>query len=110
MKERNLEVIKTSMKVGAVLGGLVFLIFGIVPGFHFGGTGTVMLLSKLTGGPLEFTLFVRAIVVLGILVGIFCLGTLSIVLGSVFGTLSGVLISALTSLRVREEKEQVVRH
>ncbi len=110
MKERNVDVIKTSMKVGAVLGGLVFLLFGIVPGFHFGGAGTVMLLSKLSGGPLEFTLMVRAIVVLGILLGILCLGTLSIVLGSVFGTLSGVIINALASLRVHEEKEELVRH
>ncbi len=110
MKEKNVEVIKTSMKVGAVLGGLVFLIFGIVPGFHFGGAGTVMLLSKLTGGPLEFTLFIRTVVVLGILLGILCLGTLSIVLGSVFGTLAGVLVNALSLLRVHEEKEEMVRH
>lgn len=102
-----MEVVKTGMKVGAVLGGIAFLIFGIVPGFHYGGYGTLMLLNKIMGGPVEFTLAVRMLVVLGILLGILCLGFMSIVVGSVFGTASGYIVHALSYLKAPEEEEMV---
>jgi hypothetical protein len=110
MKEKNLETIKTGMKIGAVLGGIVFLFFGIVPGFHYGGFAAVMLLSKLTGGAVEFTLLARAIVVFGVLLGILCIGTLSIVLGSVIGTLSGYVVAALSSLKAHDVKEEMLHN
>ena len=33
------ETVKTGMKIGATVGGLVFLVFGIMPGFYFGSYG-----------------------------------------------------------------------
>jgi hypothetical protein len=110
MKEKRADVVKTSMKVGAVLGGIVFLIFGIVPGFHFGGAGTVMLLSKLMGGPVEFTLFLRMMVVLGILLGICCLGTLSIVLGSIAGTVTGLILNAFGVVKEPDAETKMAPH
>ncbi len=110
MKEKNMEMMRTGMKVGAVLGGLVFLVFGIVPGFHYGGFAAIMLLTKLIGGPVEFTLLTRMIVVFGILLGILSLGSLSIVLGSVLGTLSGVIVNALGALKGEDVEEEMVRH
>jgi len=107
MKTKNMEVVKTGMKVGAVLGGIAFLIFGIVPGFHYGGYGTLMLLSKIIGGPVESTLAVRMFVVLGILLGILSLGFMSIVIGSVLGTASGYIVRAFSYLKVPEEEEMV---
>ena len=104
------SVIKTSMKVGAVLGGIVFLIFGLVPAFHFGGAGTVMLLSKLVGGPVEFTLFLRMVVVLGILLGICCLGALSLVLGSIAGTVAGVIVNAFSHGKEPAPEEKMASH
>ncbi len=107
MNTTQTNTIKTGMKIGAMIGGVAFLIFGIVPAFHYGGMGTVMLLSKLAGGPLEFTLALRMIVVLGVLVGMFCLGSLSLVLGAVAGTASGYLVSALSpAVAHRAEAEQ----
>ncbi len=44
------ETVKTGMKIGATVGGLVFLVFGIMPGFYFGSFGTLILLQKLMGG------------------------------------------------------------
>lgn len=93
MKTKAMETIRTGMKVGALLGGVAFLIFGIVPGFHYGGYGTLMILSKIANGPLEFTILTRIVVILGVLIGILCLGFMSIVVGSIFGTVAGYAVN-----------------
>jgi hypothetical protein len=103
MKTKTNNIVTIGTKVGAVLGGLVFLIFGIVPGFHYGGYGMLMLLSKMAGGPVEATLGVRMLLVLGVLMGIACVGALSIVLGSVFGTAAGVVVHAVSGAHAAHE-------
>ena len=111
MKTKTNNIVTTGMKVGAVLGGVIFLIFGIVPGFHYGGYGMLMLLSKIAGGPVEATLAVRMLLVLGVLMGITCVGALSIVLGSVFGTAAGVVVHAVSGVHAAdEEKAAVEKH
>ncbi|HYA86208.1 MAG TPA: hypothetical protein VEI57_03955 [Nitrospirota bacterium] len=97
------ETVKAGMKIGATIGGLVFVVFGIVPGFYFGSYGTLILLQKLMGGTVEPTLFVRAVIVMGIVVGIACVAAVSIVVGGVVGTAMGYLISAPAALRERRE-------
>ena len=66
------ETVKTGMKIGVTVGGIVFLVFGIMPGFYFGSYGSLILVQKLMGGAVEPTLFVRAAVVMGIVIGISC--------------------------------------
>ena len=61
------ETVKTGMKIGAVVGGILFLAFGVMAGFYFGSYGTLFILQKLMGGTVEPTLFVRAAIVIGIL-------------------------------------------
>ncbi len=108
MNTHETTTIKTGMKVGAMIGAAAFLIFGIAPAFHYGGMGTVILLSKLAGGPLEFTLALRMVVVLGVLLGMFCLASVSIVLGSIAGTVSGYLVNAVAQIVPhRAETEKV---
>jgi hypothetical protein len=102
MKTKTSNTVTMGMKIGAVLGGMVFLIFGIVPGFHYGGYGMLMLLSRITGGPVEATLVVRMLLVVGVLLGVACAGALSIVLGSVFGTAAGVVVQAASGARGAE--------
>jgi len=87
------ETVKTGMKIGATAGGLVFLVFGIMPGFYFGGFGTLILLQKLMGGSVEATLFVRMAVVMGSVVGIACAATVSLVVGGLIGTVLGYIVS-----------------
>lgn len=96
------ETVKAGMKIGATIGGLVFLVFGIMPGFYFGSYGTLILLQKLMGGAVEPTLFVRAAIVMGIVVGIACAATVSIVVGGLLGTALGYLVSAPAA---RKEKQ-----
>src|SRR3990170_740807 len=95
--------VKAGTKIGAAVGGVVFLVFGIVPGFYFGSYGTLILLQKLMGGTVEPTLFVRAAVVMGILVGILCVAAVSIVVGGLLGTALGSVVSTPAALRERKE-------
>ncbi len=97
------ETVKAGMKIGATVGGVVFVVFGIVPGFYFGSYGTLILLQKLMGGTVEPTLFARAAVVMGIAVGIACAAAVSIVVGAVMGTVMGFVVSAPAALREKKQ-------
>jgi hypothetical protein len=106
MKDGRSNTMKVGTKIGAAIGGLAFLIFGIIPGFYFGSYGTLILLSHLAGGPVEPTTIVRMITVVGIMLGIFCVGAVSIVLGSVFGTAMGYAADVIGSFgKVKEATE-----
>jgi len=96
------ETVKTGMKIGATIGGLVFVVAGIVPGFYFGSFGTLILLQKVMG-TVEPTLFVRAAIVMGIGVGIACAATVSIVVGGLLGTLMGYIVSVPEARREKKE-------
>jgi hypothetical protein len=96
MKARK-EMVRMGTKVGAVLGGIAFLVFGIVPGFYFGSYGILVLMNHLFGGPLQATVLVRVAVAAGALVGITCIASVSIVVGAIFGTVVGYVTEALTS-------------
>jgi hypothetical protein len=102
------ETVKAGMKIGATIGGLVFLVLGIVPGFYFGSYGTLILLQRLMGGAVEPTLFVRAAVVMGIAVGIACAATVSIVVGGLLGTALGFVVSAPSAMREKKESAETV--
>jgi hypothetical protein len=101
------ETIKTGMKMGAVTGGLVFLVFGILPGFYFGSYGTLILLQKLMGGAVEPTLFVRAAIVMGIGVGIAAAAAVSLVVGGLLGTATGYIVSAPSALFGKQTADEV---
>ena len=101
------NTMKVGTKIGAAIGGLVFLVFGIVPGFYFGSYGTLLVLSHLAGGPVGPSTIVRMLTVVGIMLGIFCVGAVSIVLGSVFGTAMGYVVDAIGSLGKVKEAEEV---
>jgi hypothetical protein len=100
------ETVKTGMKIGATVGGLVFLVFGIMPGFYFGSYGTLILLQKLSGGAVEPTLIVRALVVMGIVVGIACAAAVSIVVGGLMGTMLGYVVSVPAAMKQKQAAEK----
>jgi len=96
------ETVRSGMKIGAAIGGVVFVLAGIVPGFYFGSFGTLILLQKIMGGTVEPTLFVRAAIVMGIGVGIACAATVSVVVGGLLGTLAGFVVSAPAAMREKQ--------
>ncbi len=107
MKARK-EMVRMGTKVGGVLGGIAFLVFGIVPGFYFGSYGILVLMNHLFGGPLEATVLVRVAVAVGALVGIACIASVSIVVGAIFGTAVGYLSEAVTGMaRAKVPSEEV---
>jgi len=110
MTDERKKTMKVGTKIGAALGTLVFLVFGIVPGFYFGSYGTLMLLSHLTGGPVEPTTIVRMVTVVGIVIGIFCIGAVSIVLGSVFGTALAYIVDVAGNLGKAKETAEAKAH
>ncbi len=110
MTEGRTNTMKVGTKIGAAIGAVVFLVFGIVPGFYFGSYGTLILLSHLAGGAVEPTTLVRMVTVVGILLGIFCAGAVSIVLGSVFGTVMGYVVDLISGLGKAKETAEVKAH
>ena len=104
MKARK-EMVRMGTKVGGVLGAIAFLVFGIIPGFYFGSYGTLVLLNHLFGGPLEATVLVRVATAAGILVGITCVASVTIVVGAIFGTAVGYLVEALSGAAAKAPAE-----
>jgi hypothetical protein len=96
------ETVKAGMKIGAAVGALVFLVFGIMPGFYFGSYGTLILLQKLTGGAVEPNLISRALIVMGIIVGISCAAAVCLVVGGVLGTVAGVAATTPAAMRNKQ--------
>ncbi|MBI5634773.1 MAG: hypothetical protein HZA15_14995 [Nitrospirae bacterium] len=96
MKARK-EMVAVGTKIGAALGGIAFLAFGLIPGFFFGSYGTLIVLKHLVGGPVEPTVIVRMAVAMGTLLGVVCIGSVSIVLGSIVGTGVGYAIEAVSA-------------
>lgn len=96
MKARK-EMVRMGTKIGATIGGLAFLAFGLIPGFYFGSYGSLVVLQHLMGRPVEATVLVRMIVTVGIMLGVVCIASVCIVLGSIVGTALGYMVEALTS-------------
>lgn len=95
---------KTGRNIGAAAGTVVFLAFGILPGFYFGSFGTMVIMSHLMSGPVDANILVRMMVVLGAMFGLFCTGAVSVVMGSVFGTAVAYLTELVAApIRVKDE-------
>jgi hypothetical protein len=106
MNKERVKSLKVGTKVGALAGAIVFVVFGIVPGFYFGSYGTMVMLSHLFGGPMEPNLITRVAVVVGTLLGIFCMASVSIVVGSVVGTALAWAAELVTSPMRKPAAEQ----
>lgn len=78
--------------IGALAGGMCFVVFGLRRTVYAGGFSTVMILSKLKGRPIEQSPFVRIMVAAGIIVSIALGITVAMLLGGITG---GVIESML---------------
>ena len=110
MKEERKQTLKVGTKIGAAIGFISFLIFGLMPSIYFASYGSLMLMSRLAGGPVEATTIVRMLTVVGIMLGIFCSGAVGIVLGSVFGTALAYIVDAIGSLGKVEKADEAKAH
>lgn len=97
MTSESKNVLRIGRNIGATIGGIMFLAFGIVPGFYFGSFGAISLMSHLAGGPVDPGIMVRMVTVVGILLGMVCLASVSIVVGAILGTALGYVTEAVSS-------------
>jgi hypothetical protein len=81
--------------IGALAGGMCFVVFGLRRAVYAGGFSTVVILSKLKGRPIGQSRFVRIMVVAGIIVSIALGITVAMLLGGIAG---GVIEYALTKM------------
>ncbi|MFO0754059.1 MAG: hypothetical protein U0411_12150 [Thermodesulfovibrionales bacterium] len=96
MKTRG-TVVRTGTKIGAALGGLSFLLFGVIPGFYFGSYGAMVVMKHLMGTGLEPSVVVRMVVAVGSMLGIVCVGSVHLVVGSIVGTAVGYMAASITT-------------
>lgn len=102
MKEADRGMMNVGMKIGALLGGIVFLAIGLTPAYQYGQYGTKYLLSTLLGSPLNPTIGVNVIMGAGLILAFVSLCFLSIVLGSVAGTATGFVVQTLTGAKATQ--------
>ena len=73
--------------IGAAAGLILFVIFGLVPVFRFGGYLALFILHKASGKPVEPVEGARAFILACALFFIACGAAVSLVLGALLGSL-----------------------
>jgi predicted nucleotidyltransferase len=114
MTEERKHTLTVGRNIGAITGLIVFLLFGMVPAFHFGSYGTLIIISDLAGGPVAPGVLVRIALVVGVALAFSCSSALSIVAGSVIGTALAYVVDIIGALfsveKGYEEEELVIDH
>ncbi len=83
---------KTTTLIGAGVGLATFLAIALLPSLLYGGYAGVLLASGIFGAPVHATFWVRALVILGMVLGVVGVGGLF----TVGGAAIGAAVSALT--------------
>lgn len=107
MERARKEVLSMGSKIGGVIGAIAFLFLGLVPGFYFGSYATLIILSRLLGGPLKASVAINILVAMGIILGIACIAAAFIVVGAIFGTAVGYITSLISEREKGGEKVKV---
>lgn len=107
MERSRKEVLSMGSKIGGVIGAIAFLFLGLVPGFYFGSYATLIILSRLLGGPLKASVIINILVAMGIILGIACIAAAFIVVGAIFGTAVGYITSLISEREKGGEKVKV---
>lgn len=87
---------KTHSLVGAGIGLVVFLAVGLLPTILYGGYAGVLLAGGLFGTPVSASFAVRALIVLGMVLGVTSVAALFAVVGAAAGAAVGVLTGGVS--------------
>lgn len=104
MENQSQYTVKAGAKMGTITGGVLFFIFGLLPGVYFGGYTMIILISTLTGEPLKTSIMAKTAVVIGVLFGVFGALAVFLVGGALIGMLLGYLTESLPQ-RKQDAKE-----
>lgn len=72
--------------IGAAVGMVLFVVFGLLPTFRLGSHLALFVLHKTTGKPVEPAAGARACILASALICIACVAALSLVLGALLGS------------------------
>lgn len=97
MTEEKMNTLNRGRKIGAAVGAAVFVVFGIMPSIYFGSYGTLYMINHLLGGHADPGIIVRMMVVVGIMVALFCTASVSIISGSLLGTVTAYGVSLFSA-------------
>lgn len=95
MKDDRKDMMAAGTRIGTVAGIILFAIFGLVPGAYVGSFAALAALAALTGGPVEPTLIMRMLIVVGALIGVGVSSVVGIVGGALAGTGLGYVADAV---------------
>lgn len=85
---------KSFSLIGAAAGLALFLALALLPSLLYGGYAGVLLAGGIFGTPVHATLFVRALIVFGMALGVTGVGALFAVGGAVAGAAVSLLVGA----------------
>ena len=94
---------RTSTLVGAGLGLVVFLAVALLPAITYGGFAGLLLAGGIFGTPVSATFGAKALIVLGMVLGVTAVASLFAVVGAV----AGAAVSALTRTHAKAEAKPV---
>jgi hypothetical protein len=83
---------KTPTLIGAAVGLALFLAVALLPALLYGGYAGVLLAGGLSGTPLQATFLVRALIVVGMVLGVTSLASLFTVAGAAAGAAVSILV------------------
>ena len=110
MKEEKKDMMRAGTKIGAIAGTILFAVFGLVPGAYLGSYAALAVLAAAIGGPVEPTLIMRTLIVVGALLGVGFSALVGIVGGALGGTFLGYVADAVFGEKKAEEiKEEGAR-
>lgn len=103
MKEDKRDMMRAGTKIGAIAGTILFAVGGLVPGAYLGSYAALAVLATLTGGPVEPTLIMRVLIVVGALLGVGVSAIVGIVGGALSGTFLGYMADAVFGAKKSED-------
>lgn len=95
---------KTPTLIGAAVGLAIFLAIGLLPALVYGGYAGVLLAGGIFGTPVVPTIWTRAIIVFGMVLGVTGVGALFTVAGAALGAAAGTLAGAPAAPKAKETK------
>ena len=96
---------KLSTLIGAGIGLALFLAIALLPALLYGGYAGLLLAGGIVGTPVEPTLFVRGLIVFGMVLGVTAVGSLFAVMGAA----AGAAVGAITAIGAKKPAAQEAR-
>ncbi|MCK4911094.1 MAG: hypothetical protein KAR83_05610 [Thermodesulfovibrionales bacterium] len=109
MKEGAKQTVRAGAKIGGLAGVILFVVFGLTPALFLGGSGAIMVLAAITGGPVEPSVLMRALIVVLSVTGIMAVAACFTMVGSAVGAGLGYVAEAMSPSRASSSEEPAAK-